>query len=102
MPRNPESRGTCSFCGEFVTKRGVIKHLEKYPKWLEPLQAAETISRPTETLWHLRVQDAYNKEYWLELEMAGSATLDKLDKYLRAIWLEYCGHLSKYTNGGWG
>ncbi|HET8706338.1 MAG TPA: hypothetical protein VFM46_08565 [Pseudomonadales bacterium] len=55
-----------------------------------------------ETIWHLRVQDAYNKDYWLELEMAGSATLDKLDKFLRAIWLECCGHLSKYTIGDWG
>lgn len=29
MPRSPESRGTCSFCDEVVTKRGVVKHLEK-------------------------------------------------------------------------
>lgn len=102
MPRKPELKGTCSFCGEIVTKRGILKHLEKCPKWLEQLQAAETGSRPVETLWHLRVQDAYDKDFWLELEMAGSATLDKLDKYLRAIWLECCGHLSQFTIGGWG
>jgi len=34
--------------------------------------------------------------------MRGSATLAKLDDYLRAIWLECCGHLSKFTIGGWG
>jgi len=34
--------------------------------------------------------------------MRGSATLTKLDDYLRAIWLECCGHLSKFTIGGWG
>ncbi len=34
--------------------------------------------------------------------MTGSTSLDKLDKYLRAIWLECCGHLSKFTLGGWG
>jgi hypothetical protein len=55
-----------------------------------------------ETLWHLRVQDAYDKDFWLDLEMVGAASLDKLDKYLRAIWLECCGHLSKFTIGGWG
>jgi len=55
-----------------------------------------------ETLWHLRVHEAYNKDFWLDLEMTGSASLDKLDKYLRAIWLECCGHLSKFTIGGWG
>lgn len=34
--------------------------------------------------------------------MNGSAPLEKLDTYLRAIWLECCGHLSKFTIGGWG
>jgi hypothetical protein len=102
MPRKPESRGTCAYCGEVITKRSVTKHLDKCPKRQEALQSAATSSRPVETLWHLRVQDAYDKDYWLVLEMVGSASLDKLDKYLRAIWLECCGHLSKFTIGGWG
>ena len=34
--------------------------------------------------------------------MVGSASLGKFDKYLRAIWLECCGHLSKFTIGGGG
>jgi hypothetical protein len=50
----------------------------------------------------VRVQDAYGKDFWLDLEMRGSASLTALDKYLRAIWLECCGHLSKFTVGGWG
>ncbi len=101
MPRKPENPGACAFCGETVTKRSVTKHLDKCTKWQESLEIAATCSRPVETLWYLRVQDAYNKDYWLDLEMAGSASLDRLDKYLRAIWLECCGHLSKFTIGGW-
>ncbi len=101
MPRKPESHGTCAYCGEVITKRSVTKHLDKCPKRLEDLQSAEASSQPVETLWHLRVQDAYDKDYWLDLEMVGSASLDKLDKYLRAIWLECCDHLSKFTIGGW-
>ena len=102
MPRNPESRGTCTACGEVITKRSVSKHLDKCPKRIEAIQSAEASSRPVETLWHLRVQDAYAKDFWLDLEMNGSAKLDKLDTYLRAIWLECCGHLSEFTIGGWG
>jgi hypothetical protein len=102
MPRGPENPGTCAYCDEVITKRGVSKHLDKCPKRQETLASAATSSRPVETLWHLRVQDAYDKDYWLDLEMVGSALLDKLDKYLRAIWLECCGHLSKFTIGGWG
>ncbi|MEW5872632.1 MAG: hypothetical protein AB1894_25450 [Chloroflexota bacterium] len=102
MPRKPESRGACAYCGEVFTKRSAAKHLAACPRRLEALQAAESSSRPLETLWLLRVQDAYDKDFWLDLEMNGSASLDKLDKYLRAIWLECCGHLSKFTIGGWG
>ncbi len=101
MPRKPENPGTCAYCGEVITRRSVAKHLAKCPKRQESLVTAEASSRPMESLWHLRVQDAFNKDYWLDLEMIGSASLDKLDKYLRAIWLECCGHLSKFTIGGW-
>jgi hypothetical protein len=101
MPRSPENRGTCAYCGEVTTKRGVIKHLEKCSKRIEALQSAEASSRPTETLWHLQIQDAYLKDFWLTMEMVGSASLNKLDRYLRAIWLECCGHLSEFTIGGW-
>ena len=102
MPRKPENPGTCTYCCEIITKRSVSKHLEKCPKWQEVLASAAASSRPEETLWHLRIQDAYRKDFWLDLEMAASASLEKLDKYLRAIWLECCGHLSEFTIGGWG
>jgi hypothetical protein len=101
MPRKPESRGTCAYCGEDILKRSVTKHLDKCSKRLESLQTAASSSRPEELIWHLRVQDTFVKDFWLDLEMAGSATLEKLDKYLRAIWLNCCGHLSQFTIGGW-
>jgi hypothetical protein len=102
MPRKPQSRGTCAYCGAELSKAGISKHLETCPKRLESIQTAEASDRPRETLWHLRVQDAYDKNFWLDLEMCGSASLTKLDAYLRAIWLECCGHLSEFTIGGWG
>jgi len=40
MPRAPESRGTCLFCGETIVKRSVWKHLVKCPKRLENIQLA--------------------------------------------------------------
>jgi hypothetical protein len=33
--------------------------------------------------------------------MDGKAALEKLDSYLRAIWLECCGHLSEFSIGRW-
>jgi hypothetical protein len=47
------------------------------------------------------VQDAWQGDFWLHVEMRGTATLADLDHYLRAIWLECCGHLSIFSVGGW-
>jgi hypothetical protein len=33
--------------------------------------------------------------------MRGSASLEDLDEYLRAVWLECCDHLSQFNLGGW-
>lgn len=101
MPRRPENPGTCAYCVEVITKRSVAKHPDKCHPRQNVIQGSENSNRMTDKPWHIRVQDAYNKDFWLDLEMVGSASLDKLDKYLRAIWLECCGHLSKFTIGGW-
>jgi hypothetical protein len=102
MPRTPQSHGTCAYCGGEFGKRAMLTHFDKCPKRQEALLLAESSDRPVETLWQLRVQAASDGQFWLNLEMRGLATLEKLDQYLRAIWLECCGHLSKFTIGGWG
>lgn len=102
MSRTPQSRGKCQYCGEESAKSGIDRHLAKCAMRAQALQAANAGKESEETLWHIRVQDAFAKEFWLDLEMRGSASLTTLDKYLRAIWLECCGHLSKFTVGGWG
>jgi hypothetical protein len=99
MPRKSENRGTCAFCGETLLRRGIVKHLEKCANYQ---QAQGESTQAAENIWRVRVQDAYNSDYWLELDLRGSASLTQLDKYLRAIWLECCGHLSEFNIGGWG
>lgn len=101
MSRTPQSRGKCQYCGEETAKSGMSRHLAKCAKRIQVIRSADAGKGTEETLWHVRVQDAYAKDFWLDLEMRGSATLEKLDAYLRAIWLECCGHLSKFTVGGW-
>ncbi|HEY77140.1 MAG TPA: plasmid pRiA4b ORF-3 family protein [Thermoflexia bacterium] len=78
------------------------RHLMACPERQAVIAAAEQGPGRTETLFHLQVEDAWRGDYWLHLEMRGSATLDTLDRYLRAIWLECCGHLSRFSIRGWG
>lgn len=102
MPRAKQSRGTCSYCGAEIAKGGMTRHLSACLKRRAAIDEAERSKAEVETLYHLRVQDAYQPDFWLDLEVRGSSTLKELDSYLRHIWLECCGHLSEYSLGGWG
>jgi hypothetical protein len=76
------------------------RHLAACPRQRDPVAGAQG-GKP-QPLFHLRMQDAYTGAYWLDVEVRGTATLEAIDSYLRAIWLECCGHLSRFSVGGWG
>lgn len=101
MPRGKQSRGQCLFCGYETTKGSMVKHFADCPQRTAHITAAEQSNRKPETLYHLRMYDAYRSDFWLDVEVRGSATLEDIDAYLRAIWLECCGHLSKFSLGRW-
>jgi hypothetical protein len=79
----------------------MIQHLRACSQREEAIASAAQKSGKSETLYHLRIEDSWSADFWLDLEMRGSATLQTLDRYLRAIWLECCGHLSRFSIGGW-
>ncbi len=101
MANRKQSRGKCNFCGKEMTKGGLSKHLKSCAKRQEAIDTANQGKGKTQRLYHLQVRDAWLPDFWLHLEMNGTATLNDLDKYLRAIWLECCGHLSQFSFGGW-
>ncbi len=101
MPRQKQSRGTCAYCGQEMAKGAMSRHLPVCAKRRAAIAEADAKPGATQSLYHLRVQDAYDGQFWLDLEMRGSATLNDLDHYLRAIWLECCGHMSQFSIGGW-
>jgi hypothetical protein len=79
----------------------MARHLAACPQRQAQISSAAQTNRKPETLYHLRAQDAYASDFWLDLEVRGAATLKDIDSYLRAIWLECCGHLSQFSVGGW-
>jgi len=102
MARGKQSKGTCSFCGQECAKSGAGQHVAACVSWQAAVAKAESSKRKSGTLYHLRVQAAGQPPFWLDLEMRGSSKLKDLDDYLRAIWLECCGHLSQFSHDGWG
>src|SRR5512134_2656090 len=101
MSRKKQTRGPCAYCGQELAKGGMLKHLATCAQRQKALAEADQKRGEKQKLYHLRVQDAWQGDFWLDLEMNGAATLKDLDHYLRAIWLECCGHLSRFSIGGW-
>jgi hypothetical protein len=102
MANRKQSRGACVFCGKEMTKGGLSRHLKSCEKRAEATTQANHKAGKVEPIYHLKVEDVYARDFWLHLEMRGSARLESLDSYLRAIWLECCGHLSHFAiGGGW-
>ena len=102
MPRIKQTKGICSYCQSEVSRVAALKHVGTCPARQAVLDAVEAKPGAEEPLYYLRVRDAYVKSFWLDLEVRASAKLKDLDKYLRAIWLECCGHLSQFTADGFG
>jgi hypothetical protein len=79
----------------------MARHLATCKERAAAIQAADGRPGTAVPLIHLQVQDAWGGDFWLQLEMSGTSTLKALDSYLRAIWLECCGHMSQFSAGGW-
>jgi hypothetical protein len=100
MARKTQTKGACTYCGREMTRGGMARHLATCEQRANAIAVAQGKKGGEGTWIHLQVQDAWRGDYWLHLEMDATATLKQLDSYLRAIWLECCGHLSEFSAGG--
>ncbi len=96
--------GLCLYCGAEVTRTTAAAHLLDCPKRKTAIKskANKRGSVYQAKVYYLRAEATDWPEFWLDLEVRGDAQLQDLDDYLRAIWLECCGHMSAFTLGGWG
>lgn len=89
------SRGRCNLCGGVFAKASMTTHLRscrrKQPASGKPKKTAA---------FHLIAEGRYNPDYWIHLQVPAEATLDTLDRFLRDIWLECCGHMSAFEIAG--
>jgi len=97
------SKGTCSFCAGSYAKSAISRHLKacraKKAETEGPSGKGSGRGR-AKTIFHLQVVGLYLPMYWLHIEIPAKATLEDLDRFLRAIWLECCGHLSSFEIAG--
>jgi hypothetical protein len=92
-----KDEGICRFCLNTFAGRSIGRHLTacqvKKQRDREAMKGKKTVP-----IYHLKLWGY--KPYWLHIEMQATAKLTDLDRFLRQIWLECCGHLSQFTING--
>lgn len=82
---SPKTRGRCARCGKDFVNAGMGKHLAGCVGAGPALHVAVDVGPGT---------------WWMHLALGPSASLRDLDHFLRATWLECCGHPSVFEIGG--
>ncbi len=100
MAESKQSRGACAYCGRAFTRSGIARHLDACVKRKEVIAAADRKRGKPMPLLHMEARPSVGGDYWLHLEVEGTATFGDLDDYLRVIWLECCGHMSRFSAKG--
>src|SRR6266446_819783 len=93
--------GICKYCNGEFDKAKMTQHL----KHCKERAAAITASvgdgaKQKQRLFHVLAEGRYNPQYWMHLEIPASELLFTLDRFLRDVWVECCGHLSAFEIGG--
>lgn len=73
----------------------MTRHLQTCLPAREPAKGKKTVR-----LFQIRAEGQYARQYWLYLEIPADAPLTLLDSFLRAVWVECCGHLSNFEIDG--
>jgi hypothetical protein len=94
MQKQEVSEGNCFVCGVTLGKIKMRNHVVKMHELAE-----ERPKGKSEKALLVKVEDAYDKNYWLYLDIALNSALFDLDDFLRKIWLECCDHMSAFFFG---
>lgn len=88
-----KSEGVCSYCKKTFSGRSMAKHLEACAERKKQTEADKSNGK-------VFLIKAGCGPYWVYFEADADSTLKEIDRFLRNLWLECCGHLSAFTISG--
>ena len=88
------SEGKCIYCDGIFSKSQINRHLQKH------LAEKTAGNKPGKSfLVKMETNPKWGSTpYFLSLWIDGETKMEKLDDFLRMIWLECCGHMSSFVN----
>ena len=96
----PSYEGKCLLCNSTLRKGQMTRHVKSCMGKAASQSSTNGRRKGRQKTFHVVVEGRYLREFWLHLQVSAGATLTDLDQFLRATWLECCGHLSAFRIGG--
>lgn len=87
---NMKSNGECKYCRKVFSAGAISRHLLACDK------RKKANKDGNENIFLIRASEG---PFFAYFEINAKATLEKMDDFLRDIWLDCCGHLSAFTIG---
>jgi hypothetical protein len=94
--KRSDVKGLCAYCKTEIPKfkSSIVKHLSQCDARKSPKNGK------TAAGLLLLLEGAYAPDYWLVIKVEPETTLRKIDDFIKAIWVECCGHMSAFSYGG--
>lgn len=90
--KDRKNKTKCQLCGSAFSASGISRHLTSC---LE--KTLQNHPRDANASYlHLHIKGFHLPEYFLHLLVSEKIRLKELDRYLRDLWLECCGHMSAF------
>jgi hypothetical protein len=91
------TNGNCFICGKTAGKTAMKNHVAKE----HGTSGNEHGDGDIEDCYLIKAEGKYDKDYWLLFSAPFDAPLSAVDRFLRRIWCECCGHMSAFRMGGY-
>ncbi|EMJ97064.1 hypothetical protein [Leptospira alstonii] len=90
-----KTNGICAYCNKEIPKNSasIKAHISKCD--------GKNKSKKDKSSRHmlLLIEGKYSPEYWLVIKAKPDISLEKIDSFIKDIWVECCGHLSAFAKG---
>ena len=95
--------GICNVCRQTLPGNQAHRHIARCVEDVYGIRAVRATAKGRRRLSfrtvHISVR-GLERPHWMELGVRADTTLHELDRFLRSVWLECCGHLSHFDIGG--
>ena len=90
-------KGKCYCCDKELTERTIKRHIKNCPNIKKVISDEIIADKKTRNQFIISMKDKYNKNtYCIYLSIDENLQLQHLDKFIRDVWVECCGHLSSF------